>query len=85
VTTLAAAGADVNAPQESGATPLTAAAGLYDSPRVVAALAAAGADVSRPDADGFTPLVMACRRGLPGVAAALVAAGADVDQVHFAP
>ena len=55
------AGADVNAKDERGFTPLMRAAGNYSqNPQVVEALLTAGADVNAKDKDGWAPAVV-CR------------------------
>ncbi|MDE2794829.1 MAG: ankyrin repeat domain-containing protein [Gemmatimonadota bacterium] len=85
ISLLARAGADVNARNESGYTPLHGAA-LSNTAAVVSALLAAGADVNGWAA-GFsvdfgwahTPLHSATGNEDPDVAATLLAAGTDVD------
>ena len=76
--TLAAAGADVNAPNAEGLTPLHEAA-IHGHAGVVEALVAAGADVNAPNAKGGTPLHEAAIHGHADVVEALAAAGADVN------
>jgi hypothetical protein len=75
--TLLAAGADANAQDARGLTPLMAvvASDRADA-RVVKALLAAGADVSSKDLDGETALDWALKFGDPAILAALRAAGA---------
>ena len=80
---LLAAGADADARDERGRTPLHRAAHNPD-PAVVAALLKAGADVNACAGKlygGMTPLHRAAarRNANPAVVAALVAAGADVN------
>ena len=78
---LVEAGADPNARDENGWTPLHAAAGLNPEPSVVAViaiLAEAGADPNARTEDDFTPLHAAA--GLnpePSAIKALIEAGAD--------
>ena len=84
VSLLAQAGAEVNALNGSGATPLHAAAGSTDDPAMIVALVEAGAelDVWRPGIHspyGWSPLHLAVNSNRnPAVAAALIEAGADV-------
>lgn len=88
VTLLLAHGADVNARDAHGATPLMYAASLADA-EAVTFLLAREADVRAADSDGWTPLHHAAytrlgagdRRGTcsPAAARALVAAGANVN------
>ena len=54
-----AAGADVNARERGGHTPLHLAACCNDNPAVIAALLEAGAEVNARDEDGDTPLHLA--------------------------
>lgn len=72
------AGADLNARDESGRTPLHWAARIGAS-ESVGALLAAGADVHALDAAGRTPLFDAAACGEPRLIATLVDAGANVD------
>lgn len=71
-------GANVNAINQKGDTPLTLACG-YGHIEKAMALIAAGADVNARDGDGDTPLTLACVNGQKEIAVALLAAGADVD------
>jgi uncharacterized protein len=52
-----AKGADVNAKDDNGATPLLLAAQTNGNPDVIKVLAKAGADLNAKDANGCTPLV----------------------------
>ncbi|MDE2794040.1 MAG: ankyrin repeat domain-containing protein [Gemmatimonadota bacterium] len=62
---LVAAGADVNAPDTAGGTPLhRASANELPSPRVISALLEAGADVNARDSRGSTPLHAAAGKWL---------------------
>ena len=92
VTACLEAGADVNARQEDGNTPLHFAAGSSGDLAVITALLAAGADVDARNNGGNTALRLAAggrlvettRSGIdfaenPAVVAALLAAGADVN------
>ena len=72
--TLIAAGADVNAKNDHGWTPLQVAARS-----VVSVLLAAGADVNARDNVGLTPLHRAAQAGFATIAATLIAAGAEVN------
>ena len=76
---LLARGADPNAADDDGATPIL----LAESLDVVSALLEAGADPSRPDDLGQTPLHFAVDWGAPHVRA-LLAAGADPNAVDEA-
>lgn len=78
VKALLAAGADVNATDAEGATPLHGAA-AFDDKGVVEALLAGGADVKAADSRGRTPLHRAAECGAAEVADALLNAGADVN------
>ena len=72
------AGADPNARDSNGRTPLQWAAGNSDNPAVLAALLDAGADPNARDKRGWTPLHWATRNNEnPAVLAALLDAGAD--------
>ena len=71
------AGADVNAQDSDGATPLTLAA-QEDNPMIVMELIKAGADVNLTRHDGATPLHMAAKNGHEGCVVALIRDGADV-------
>jgi ankyrin repeat protein len=73
-------GADVNAKDGEGKTPLMYAAEASVSPEVVKALIAAGADVNAKEAHGWSPLSFAAANNLsPDIVKALIAAGADVN------
>ena len=62
-----AAGADPNARDENGGTPLHGAAMINDNPAIITALLDAGADASARDAQGQTPWDLARDRdGLAG-------------------
>ena len=72
------AGADPNALDSNGRTPLQWAAGNSDDPAVLTALLDAGADPNARDKRGWTPLHWATRNNEnPAVLAALLDAGAD--------
>ena len=74
------AGADVNAADRFGNTPLHEAARFSDHAEIILALVNAGADVHARRFDGGTPLHTAVESGdSPQVVEALVAAGADVN------
>lgn len=75
-TLLLARGADANAPNLAGRTPLgVAAAGLHDE--LIPLLVARGARVNGPDATSKTPLMIAAASCAPWNVRALVVAGAD--------
>ncbi len=72
------AGAEVNARDGSGFTPLHNAAGWSANPAIIETLVAAGAEVNARDGDGDTPLHNAARfNDNPAVITALLDAGAD--------
>ena len=71
------AGADVNAQNSDGGTPLYSAA-HEDNPMIVMELIKAGADVNLARPNGATPLHMAAQRGHEGCVVALIRDGADV-------
>ena len=72
------AGAQVNARNEKGLTPLHVAAGWSRTPPVVTALVKAGADLEARDKDTRTPLHHAARFGkTPAVVKVLLDADAD--------
>lgn len=73
---LLAHGAEVDASDESGSTPLHYAAAQAGR-KVAEVLIAAGADVNARNKDGTTPLAIALRRGNVETARALIAAGAQ--------
>ena len=73
------AGADVNARDEGGRTPLMVAA-FNANPEVIKTLITAGADVNATGKYGWTPLMVAGRYSEnPEVFRTLIAAGADVN------
>jgi len=76
VNLLLRAGADLNAPDEAGRTPLFLAVqeGSYE---VASYLVAHGANVLAPDRDGTTPLHCAAEWGHPDLIRLLLASGAD--------
>ncbi len=80
---LVEAGADPNARQPGGETPLHWAASSDDW-HVAAALIDAGADINAPDGSIGTPLANAVGYGCWDVARLLVARGANVDQPWIA-
>ena len=69
-------GADVNAKDEDGGTPLMIAAYNNSNPEVLTTLLEAGADVNAKN-DGWTPLMFAAIKNTPEVLTALLEAGAD--------
>ena len=72
------AGADVEARNKWGFTPLVLAAEYNSNPEVVQALLDAGADLKARDADGNTPLMLAARENSnPEIVQVLLDAGAD--------
>ncbi|HXL01820.1 MAG TPA: ankyrin repeat domain-containing protein [Candidatus Atribacteria bacterium] len=72
------AGANVNARDENGMTPLMHAAGANQNPEVIKVLLEAGAEVNARDEDGWTPLMQAaCFNQNPEVIKVLLEAGAD--------
>ena len=72
------AGADVNAKNTDGSTPLHAAAEFNPSPSVLEVLLKAGADVNAKNTDGSTPLHMAAEfNPSPSVLEILLKASAD--------
>ncbi len=73
---LLAEGADPDAPDEEGRTPLFSAV-LGNSVGVLALLLEAGADPNLRDRDGWTPLHFAAQERLPEIARILLARGAD--------
>ncbi len=74
------AGADVNAKDVNGKTPLMFAVESNVSSEVVRLLIAAGADVNAQDEHGLSPLSFAAANNLsPDVIQALVEAGADIN------
>ena len=77
VTVLLAAGAEVDARDLQGETPLHWAAGRNRNPAVVAELVEAGADLNARDGDGNTPLHASRRNTNPAVPLLLLELGAD--------
>jgi len=75
-----ASGAEVNARDASGATPLILAAWLGTPTEAVKVLVDAGADVHAVSHGGITPLMAAARSAWPETLALLRAAGADPNQ-----
>ena len=73
-----AKGADVNAKDEDGLTPLHRAA-LAGHKEIVELLITNGAEVNAKDGDGFTPLVFAVDIGHKEIVEILIAKGADVN------
>jgi len=75
---LLAAGANVAAVNDYGATPMSEAA-VAANPAVLEALLEAGADVDSPNADGQTALMVVARGGNTAAARVLIEAGANVN------
>jgi hypothetical protein len=78
ITALKTAGADVNTPDDSGTTPVCAAA-YGGHAKAITALKAAGADVNTPEVNGLTPLYIAVQMGDVTVINALLEAGANAN------
>ena len=73
-----AGGANPDARNEGGFTPLHAAAALNSNPAVIAALIEAGADVGARNKGGLTPLLAAAGfNSNPSMITALIEGGAD--------
>ena len=73
------AGADINARDKDGKTPLMYAAWNNQNPEVIKVLLEAGADVNARDKNGWTPLMYAAWNENPDVIKVLLEAGADVN------
>jgi ankyrin repeat protein len=82
VRVLLAAGAEKEARNAKGSTPLILSA-QHGRDEVVAVLLAAGAQPNSVDLGGFSPLIACCERGHTKVATLLLGAGADKDQATF--
>ena len=82
VTLLLAAGAEVDARDLSGETPLHWAAGRSLDPAVITELVEAGADLNARDGEGNTPLHASRRNTNPAVALLLLELGADPVMVN---
>lgn len=78
VRTLLRQGADPNARDAEGRTPLHSAV-LGGSTELMEMLLSAGADINAPDAAGWTPLHFTAEEHLPHLAERLLEAGADPD------
>lgn len=72
-------GADVNAAQPAGYTPLLWAAQMNENPEVIRALVLRGADVNARNQTGQSALQLACWAGRTEAAQVLLAGGADVE------
>ena len=79
VRSLLAQKADVNAPQDDGATAIEWAAYRNDLD-MADRLIAAGANVKTPNREGATPLYLACIYGSPAMIDKLLRAGADPNE-----
>ncbi len=73
-------GADVNAKDKNGITPLHKALAAKGKGDLVKALIAAGADVNTKDNDGETTLHISVREGRVDLVNTLIAAGADINE-----
>ena len=71
-------GANVNARDSDGVTPLMQAC-ASESVEIVTLLIEAGADVNPKDIRGMTPLIWAALGSTPEIVSALIEAGADVN------
>ena len=71
------AGANVNARNKNGWTPLMIAAWKNPSPKILTALLSHGADVHAKSGDGWTPLMFAAAESTPEILTVLLDAGAD--------
>ena len=78
VSSLLEGGADANAPEEDGATPLHWAV-RWDDLQAADLLLGAGADAGAANDYGVTPLSLACINRNPAMVGKLLAAGADPD------
>ena len=72
-------GANVNAKDDTGKTPLHWVAPARDNPEMVKVLIAKGADVNAQDNAGETALMIASSQSNPGIVTALLEAGAEVN------
>ncbi|MGE4615296.1 MAG: ankyrin repeat domain-containing protein, partial [Planctomycetota bacterium] len=78
-------GADVNASDKNGKTPLMFAARFSSTPEIVTALVAGGAEVNAMSSAGWTPLMFAAGfSSTPEIVSALVAGGAEVNAMSKA-
>jgi len=72
-------GADVNAREKDGGTPLHLVAALSGDKEIAELLLAKGADVNAKDNNGFTPLLRGAYGGHKDVVELLLAKGADIN------
>jgi ankyrin repeat protein len=77
VTLLLAKGAEINASDTNGLTPLFLAAGWSPRPEIVKLLLAKGAEINARVATGQTPLMIAAGFSSPEIVTLLLAKGAD--------
>ena len=78
---LVAAGAEVDALDDEGLTPLHAVSGAYgDEHRIASALIEAGADVNAGSPEGVSPLGVAASVGNEAVAVLLISSGARIER-----